>query len=357
MILKSKAVLLGCTLVVLLISCTRSSAAGNTPVWTSTGAADLPRDYQAQGEYAAAGWGAQIIALGDGHFQGVVFRGGLPGDGWDGEHRSLIQGEWAGEDTVQFVPATGSRRYLDADPARFSASATFPPKGQESWEGSLAVKSGELKLVGPEGRKILLTHRIRKSPTLGAHPIEGAQVLFDGQGTDAFKGGRLDPETRLLNTDGKDILTLDKYTDYQAHVEFMLPFRPHARGQARGNSGFYQLDHYEVQVLDSFGLEGRDNECGGIYQKARPKPNMCFPPLTWQTYDVEFYAAKVDASGKKIQNARITLRHNGVLIYDNLEINGTTGGSRKDPEGTPGPLKFQGHGNPLQYRNIWVKPL
>jgi hypothetical protein len=80
---------------------------------------------------------------------------------------------------------------------------------------------------------------------------------------------------------------------------------------------------------------------------------MCFPPLTWQTYDVEFTNA-VAKNGKKVKNARMTLKHNGVVIHDDLEISGTTGGSRSDPEGTPGPIKLQGHGNSLQYRNIWI---
>jgi hypothetical protein len=156
-----------------------------------------------------------------------------------------------------------------------------------------------------------------------------------------------------LNTDGADILTKRKFNNYTMHLEFMLPFRPDARGQGRGNSGFYQVDHYEVQILDSFGLDGKNNECGGVYTKAEPKVNMCLPPLAWQTYDVEFTNA-VAENGKKVKNARMTLKHNGVVIHDDLEINGVTGGSRNEPEGTPGPIKLQGHGNPLQYRNVWI---
>ena len=110
---------------------------------------------------------------------------------------------------------------------------------------------------------------------------------------------------------------------------------------------------YEVQMLDSFGLEGKNNECGGVYTKADPKVNMCLPPLVWQSYDVEFANAVVE-NGKTIKPAQLTLKHNGVVIHDDLEITGTTGGSRSDPEGTPGPIKLQGHGNPLQYRNIWI---
>lgn len=134
----------------------------------------------------------------------------------------------------------------------------------------------------------------------------------------------------------------------------MLPYRPDGRGQGRGNSGFYQVDHYELQILDSFGLDGLNNECGGFYTKAAPKVNLCLPPLAWQTYDVEFTNAVQGPDGKKARSAVATVRHNGVLIHENQEISGPTGGHRSDPEGTPGPLKLQGHGNPLQFRNLWI---
>jgi len=91
-----------------------------------------------------------------------------------------------------------------------------------------------------------------------------------------------------------------------------------------------------------------------IGTKLAPIVNMCLPPLQWQCYDVEFTNAVRDESGKKIKNARITLKHNGVLVHDDKEITGPTGGHRSDPEGTPGPFLLQGHGNPLQFKNIWV---
>jgi hypothetical protein len=177
-------------------------------------------------------------------------------------------------------------------------------------------------------------------------------VLFDGTNKDEWKGGRFDD--KILHTDGKDILTKRKFNDYTMHVEFLLPFRPEARGQGRGNSGFYQVDHYEVQILDSFGLEGKNNECGGIYSKTAPQLNMCFPPLTWQTYDVEFINARTNNRGQVVKPARITVKLNGVVVHEDLEIKGKTGGSRAEPVGTPGPIKLQGHGNPLEFRNIWI---
>jgi len=145
------------------------------------------------------------------------------------------------------------------------------------------------------------------------------------------------------------------FTNFEAHVEFLLPFKPLARGQERGNSGVYLQDRYEVQVLDSFGLKGENNECGGIYSQAKPAVNICFPPLTWQTYDIDFTAAKFDESGTKTKNAVVTIKHNGVTIHDNLELKGPTpSGAKETPSG--GPLQLQGRGNPVFFQNIWVLP-
>ena len=331
---------------------TLQGAQGNTKVWTDPKAEDLPADFKVQGEYAATGIGVQVIALGKGQFQGVVYPGGLPGSGWNGEDRSLMSGSLKGRRVV-FKAADGNRRYLAAEPDSFSASKAYPPKGQQAFSGSINRQGRRFNLKTPSGLELKLAKTARRSATLGMPAPEGAKQLFDGKNTVAFNGGRLDEDTQLLNTDGNDIRTKDSFQNYSMHLEFMLPFRPDARGQGRGNSGFYQVDHYELQILDSFGLEGLNNECGGFYTKAAPSVNMCFPPLQWQTYDVEFSNA-VREGDRKVKNAVVTVWHNGVKIHDQLEINGKTGGSRRDPEGTPGPIKLQGHGNPLQFRNIWI---
>jgi hypothetical protein len=324
-------------------------------VWTDPNDPTLPPDFKIQGEYAGelggGKLGCQVIALGNGAFQAVVYPGGLPGDGWDGQNKIVMDGKLDLE-TAMFQPPTGKKKYLAKAPAEFAATSKFPPPGQKDYTATI---SGDT-LTGKteDGSSFTLKKVVRKSPTLGEKPPAGALVLFDGTNTDEWKGGRLDKEHGILNTDSKDIVSKRNFNNYTVHLEFMLPFRPDARGQGRANSGFYQVDLYEVQVLDSFGLEGKNNECGGIYSKTAPKVNMCLPPLVWQTYDVEFTNAVADAGGKKTQNARISVKHNGVVIHDNVEIDGTTHGGREGPEGTPGPFKLQGHGNPLQYRNIWV---
>ncbi len=326
-------------------------AAQDKKVWTDPADASLPADFALQGEYAGEKLGAQVIALGGGQFQAVVYPGGLPGDGWDGTSKILLAGKLEG-DKAAFAAAAGARKYLAQKPEEFSATRKFPPEGQKAWSGNVA--GGSFALKTDDGKELKLEKKVRQGPAMGAPPPGGALVLFDGKNTDEWKGGRLDAKTGLLNTDGSDIVTKRKFSNYLMHVEFMLPYRPDARGQGRGNSGFYQVDHYELQILDSFGLDGVNNECGGFYTKASPKVNMCLPPLQWQVYEVEFSNAVQGPDGKKAKNAVATVRHNGVAIHESQELSGPTGGHRNDPEGTPGPIKLQGHGNPLQFRNIWI---
>lgn len=353
--IKFRSVMLPTCLVVLCaaLACAAPKEKG---VWTDPKDDTLPADFKIQGEYAGeikggGKLGCQVIALGNKAFQAVVYPGGLPGAGWDGKNKILLEGTLDGEKAT-FKPATGKRNYLAQKPEQFSATSKYPPAGQKDYTGSV---SGEMFTGQTDDSKPFeLKKTTRQSPTMGAKPPEGTVVLFDGTNTAEWNGGRVDKDTKFLNTDGKDIVTKKKFNNYTAHVEFMLPYRPDARGQGRGNSGFYQVQHYELQILDSFGLDGKNNECGGFYTKADPKLNMCLPPLVWQTYDVEFTNAVADNAGKKTKNARATVKHNGVVIHDDTEITGPTGGHRSDPEGTPGPLLLQGHGNPLQFRNIWV---
>jgi hypothetical protein len=286
-------------------------------------------DFAIQGEYSGQvdmdgqmqGFGLQVIALGDGKFAAAAYPGGLPGDGWD--RSEPIQAIGATRDGQTRLEAEGHGHAIAGD-SRFT----------------IYLPGGELAGV--------LNKVNRESPTLGASAPEGATVLFDGSSADAFERGRIVMDNLLA----ADCETKQKFGDHTLHLEFRTPFKPAARGQARGNSGVYLQGRYEVQVLDSFGLSGENNECGGIYQIARPAVNACFPPLTWQTYDIDFTAAKYEA-GEKVSNARVTIRHNGIVIHDRLELPHGTPGKYKEQEG-PGVLYLQGHGNPVVYRNIWV---
>lgn len=302
------------------------------PVYTDPDKADA--DFALQGEYVGKLIGAdntialgiQVIAQGEGNFESVAYVGGLPGAGWNGEEKYRATGQLM--DGVVILQGDEGRGEL--------RNGVLSIKGDD---GSL---SGELKKTE------------RKSPTLGLAPPANAVVLFDGTNADSWTGGKM-TEDGLLE---QGCTSKQTFSSHQLHIEFRLPYQPEDRGQARGNSGIYFQGRYEVQMLDSFGLAGEQNECGGIYSVAKPKVNMCLPPLAWQTYDAEFTAAKYADTGKLVANPRITVRHNGVVIHDDIELPGdrnTTAASLKaGPE--PGPVYLQNHGNPVRYRNIWVVP-
>jgi hypothetical protein len=298
-------------------------AADTNPAFTNP--AEAGPDFAFQGEYLGDTgnhkWGAQVVALGEGKFDVIGHSGGLPGAGWQrGGETKLGKGEL--KDGV--VEVTG--------------------------DGWMATIKGGVLTVNHGGHKSDLNKIDRASPTLGAKPPAGAIVLFDGTSADHFEKGQI-IEDNLLGATG--CVSKKAFGDHSLHIEFRTPFMPKSRGQQRGNSGVYVQGRYEVQVLDSFGLEGADNECGGIYKASKPAVNMCLPPLSWQTYDIDFTAAKYDDAGKKTDNARITIKHNGVVIHDNLELKtGTPGYKPEGPEKLG--LFLQNHGNPVAFRNIWV---
>ncbi|MDE0866976.1 MAG: DUF1080 domain-containing protein [Rubripirellula sp.] len=293
-------------------------------------------DFAIQGEYSGdlgkgedkEKFGIQVIAQGKNKFLVVGYHGGLPGDGWNGEEPVRVEGEFA-------LNADGTLSLKDT-------------------HGTGTIKDGVLICDLGEDGEIdgRLKRVVRKSPTTGKKPPKGAVVLYGGsQDIEKWKGGKADEESLLI----QGVTSKDTFGSHHLHVEFRLPFMPEARGQGRGNSGCYVQGRYEVQMLDSFGLEGKMNECGGVYSVSGVETNMCFPPLSWQTYDIDYTAAEYD--GKKlIANPRMTVRHNGVIIHDDLELPGerntTAAPLKAGPE--PGPVFFQNHGNPVRYRNVWV---
>ncbi len=291
-------------------------------------------DYAIQGEYSgtletrdgARKMGVQVIALGDGRFRVVKHLGGLPGDGWDQNERSVAESQLVdGAVTIQ------APRHV------------------------AVIRDGQIEIADKSGRLCgHLKRVVRKGPTLGAGPPEGAVVLFDGTSVDAWDGARRGPARMSDGLLHQGVNSKQRFQNHTIHIEFRLPYQPQDRGQARGNSGIYPQGRYEVQMLDSFGLDGKDNECGGIYEIRDPDLNMCFPPLQWQTYDIDFTAAEFDDKGQKLKNARITVRHNGVLIHEDIELPRATRAAPLGEGPAPGFIHLQNHGNPLRYRNIWV---
>lgn len=205
-------------------------------------------------------------------------------------------------------------------------------------------------------------------PSLGAPPPDEAIVLFNGSGFEQWrrfpKGSNwdiLDGGILQANPALNSIETRRTFKDCRLHLEFRVPLLPEARGQERGNSGVFLQEYYEIQILDSYGLPGYWNECGAIYRISAPYVNMCLPPLQWQTYDIEFRAARFDEQGNLLEKARVTVLHNGVAVQKDHEIpRGTSGDATKPPVPAvkePGPIRLQAHKNRVQFRNIWVVDL
>lgn len=197
-------------------------------------------------------------------------------------------------------------------------------------------------------------------------PPAGAIVLFDGTEQSLEKWVKKDNKTptgfhlvegRAMQVKGGDSITREKFDGkFKLHVEFRVPYEPGQKGQGRGNSGVYLQGRYEVQVLDSYGLQSGKNDCGAIYEIAAPSVNACKAPTIWQSYDIGFNSPKCQ-DGKRTEWARMTVLHNGIKIHDNVEVtsDNTRSGMGGDPC-TPGPILLQDHGHPVQYRNIWLLP-
>lgn len=284
-----------------------------------------------QGEYAGTltdlsgrpQWtGLQVVSQGKGNYLGVELSGGLPGNRWNMRDRQEAVGRAEGTPTL--VLASPVHKY--------------------------EVDGWQVRVTDLQGKSVgTLQRYLRTSQTQGTPPPGNAIVLFAGGPTSELKNARITPEG-LLQVGCESTRS---YRDFCLHVEFKTPLMPEARGQARGNSGVYLQGRYEVQILDSFGLVSQNNDCGSLYKQRPPLLNMSFPPETWQTYEIDFRAARFDDQGQKSEPARLTVWHNGIKIHKNVELTGKTGaGAAEGPD--PRPIKFQDHGDQVLYRNLWI---
>ncbi len=261
-----------------------------------------------------------------------------------------------------------ARRKLDGKIVRAEIDGKTDAKsGSITFAGSIAgsdckVSYKDGAIAGTIGKKGSLSiKRIERTPpTLGKKPPAGAIVLIDGKNFDNMKARsgewiHIDKKDGSIQVPKGGMNSVKKIEgDYDAHVEFNCNLRATARGQGRGNSGFYLANRNEIQVLDSFGaVTYLGGGCGGLYKFKNPdvmepipslvgKKDATFnfaslPPLQWQAYDVEY---RVKKGGKK---ALMTAHHNGIKIHDKVELNHKAG-----------TFHFQDHGNPVRYRNIWV---
>ncbi|HVY68855.1 MAG TPA: DUF1080 domain-containing protein [Verrucomicrobiae bacterium] len=208
----------------------------------------------------------------------------------------------------------------------------------------------------------------KEPAVIDAGPVGGppsdAIVLFDGKDLSKWQGGdggaakwAIADGVMTVNKTGS-IRTKEEFGDCQLHVEWATPSEVIGEGQGRGNSGVYLEGRYEVQVLDSYHNKTYFNgQAGAIYSISAPLVNASRKPGEWQAYDIIFHPPKTDADGKVIPGS-FTVLHNGVLVQDHTLIKGdaTTAAELKGIS-PKGPVILQDHGNPVRYRNIWIRPL
>lgn len=239
--------------------------------WIDPADPTIPINVKFQGEYVGdldvgGALGCQVVSLGDGVFQAMLYPGGLPGAGWDGENCSIMDGKLA-DGGVTFTAASGKRAHVAAtrgrekkpSSTRVSLVAEFPPAGHKP--GSARIACYKMSGVA-DGKPFTLTKTVRKSPNLGQKPPAEAIVLFDGSDMDEWTGGSINEKFATLMPIPGNLMSRRIFNDYTIHLEFMLPYQLAYRSQDRGNSGFYQVHDYEIQILDSFGrvtsLYGQD---------------------------------------------------------------------------------------------------
>ncbi len=292
---------------------------------------DAGPDFAVQGEYAgkftgpdtvvAGRLGAQVVAQGDGNFRVIFFPGGLPGDGWNGKER--------------FAYAAKS------DSGR-------PGNMQVTGDAYQARLVGDTLTAGNgRGWPYVLTRQNRSSPTLGLPPPPHATVLFDGSSLAEWDNAEVDAR-RFFAPLAPVAMTRRKFSNFSLHLEFRLPFIPFAMGQTRANSGLKFLIakflFAEIQILDSFGNEPREDECGGIEVQYPPDVVASFPPLAWQTYDIHLITP-VSADSEAVGKGYMTVWHNGILIHPGRELGSMVSAVN---------IALQKNGDPVYFRNMWI---
>ena len=296
----------------------------------------------------------------------------------------VLMGEYAGK----FTPATGAassavaRVYPlgdgqygvllmkgdnDPDPMQLAGKAAGDKLefSNQAGDAKGSLVGGKTATATTKSGKYDLNFNVRKSPSEGAKPPEGAIVLLpfeEGKPTSMAEWTNtswpLMPDGSIQAGKGGSTTTKRNFGDIKLHVEFKTSYEPKGRGQARGNSGVGLMDRYEIQVLDSFGVSGvaDKGDCASVYGKVPPRVNAALPPLAWQTFDITFHAPRW-TDGKMMKKPTVTVVWNGVTVQQDQEIAGPTGiGEMTDAKG-PAPIQLQDHGHLVRFRNMWVVEL
>ncbi len=288
---------------------------------------DEARDLKIQGEYTGtsispsgseSSLAAQVVALDQGDFKVVFYPGGLPGAGWSGKDRTETEAHTAGDRTeIAGDPYHGR---IDGDSLIGSNSA---------------------------GDGFRLAKRHRTSPSLGLPRPSGAVVLFDGTSLDQWTNAIRDTNGNLKPLEREGV-TRKLFSDFSLHVEYQMPFLPFMISAARGNSGlrFFDDHHFfaEIQILDSFGGLPGSEECGGLESQFAPLVMAAFPPLAWQTLDVQL-TTPPQADTPFVGNAVITVWLNGILIHPGRTL------SNMGPRTYIGLQSLDSLG---AFRNVWL---
>ena len=264
-------------------------------------------------------------------------------------------------------------RRLLAPAALFAAAAVLcaqdiPPPRLVKKE-AVKYRSGDMKRPRPP---------VVEPPGWGSDDAPGkppadALVLFDGKSLDGwFKSGKKagDPDAvptwKVENgyaevARGGGITTMQKFGDAQFHIEWATPKEVKGSGQGRGNSGVFLSNRYEVQVLDSFGNKTYyDGQAAALYKQMPPMVNASRGPGQWQTYDIVYEAPRFGDDKKLVKPGYVTVIHNGVVVQNHYELQGTTFFDRApayEPHPLKQPIRLQNHNDPVKYRNIWLREI
>jgi len=250
-----------------------------------------------------------------------------------------------------------------------SRSATAAPRGLSRRSGTIALLAVAIgftawaPLFADEYKSGIpwLEPKIITPGNDGGPPSD-AIVLFDGKDLSKWKGGeKWQIRDGYAIPKGHGITTKDSFGDCQFHVEWATPSKVSGSGQGRGNSGVYLMERYEVQILDSYGNKTYfDGQAGSIYKQRPPMVNVCRKPGEWQTYDIIFNAPHFDAAGHLVKPGYVTVLQNGVLVQKHMQLLGGTFYEKApsyQAHPPKAPLELQFHGNPVRFRNIWIREI